>query len=171
MPRFKCKVCGVGFEVPQAALDKYPGWKPKYCREHSPNRKSAASKIVQAMSIPGVIAVVATVCVAVFATRNPWALVCVFIAAIPGLTWHAKDRAETGRALREVFPADENIDRLLGLEHHPIPGRQRMSYRMRGFKSDYGPFEYEHQVYYSVVGERIERLRILCSGFYRPEGE
>ncbi len=40
MPRFECQVCKVGFEVPQAALEKYPGWKPKYCREHSPKKKS-----------------------------------------------------------------------------------------------------------------------------------
>jgi ribonuclease HI len=30
--------------VPQPALDKYPGWRPKYCRDHSPNKKSGASK-------------------------------------------------------------------------------------------------------------------------------
>ncbi len=40
MPAFVCQTCGVGFEVARAALDKYPGWRPKYCREHSPNRKS-----------------------------------------------------------------------------------------------------------------------------------
>jgi len=39
MPKFRCQVCQATFDVPQAALDKYPGWKPKYCREHSPNKK------------------------------------------------------------------------------------------------------------------------------------
>ncbi len=39
MPRFECQTCGEAFAVPQAALDKYPGWTPKYCRPHSPARK------------------------------------------------------------------------------------------------------------------------------------
>jgi len=39
MPRFECEVCEVEFEVPQAALDKYPGWRPKYCRDHSPKKR------------------------------------------------------------------------------------------------------------------------------------
>jgi len=41
---FQCTVCGADFEIPQAALDKYPGWKPKYCREHSPRKKKPASR-------------------------------------------------------------------------------------------------------------------------------
>jgi len=40
---FQCSVCGATFDVPQTALDKYPGWKPKYCREHSPRKKRPAS--------------------------------------------------------------------------------------------------------------------------------
>jgi ribonuclease HI len=42
MPKFECSVCDQSFEVPQSALDKYPGWEPRYCREHSPNRKKTA---------------------------------------------------------------------------------------------------------------------------------
>ena len=44
MPKFTCTVCDVEFTVSQAALDKYPGWKPRYCREHSPSRKKPAKK-------------------------------------------------------------------------------------------------------------------------------
>lgn len=51
MPRFQCQVCDVEFDVPQAALDKYPDWQPKYCRKHSPNKKS--SKKVSSKSRPG----------------------------------------------------------------------------------------------------------------------
>jgi ribonuclease HI len=29
--------------VPQAALDRYPGWTPRYCREHSPQAKKKAA--------------------------------------------------------------------------------------------------------------------------------
>jgi ribonuclease HI len=35
MPQFKCLKCDVTFELPQETLDKYPGWAPKFCREHS----------------------------------------------------------------------------------------------------------------------------------------
>ena len=44
MPEFECSVCGESFDVPQTALDKYPGWSPRYCREHSPKRKKKAAK-------------------------------------------------------------------------------------------------------------------------------
>jgi len=43
--KFRCEVCAVRFEVPQAALDKYPGWRPKYCRDHSPHRGVAKKKV------------------------------------------------------------------------------------------------------------------------------
>jgi ribonuclease HI len=41
MPTFRCTVCSTAFDVTQSALDKYPGWSPKYCREHSPKKKPA----------------------------------------------------------------------------------------------------------------------------------
>jgi ribonuclease HI len=44
MPGFQCSVCGATFQVPQAAVDKYPGWQPKYCREHSPKAPASASR-------------------------------------------------------------------------------------------------------------------------------
>jgi ribonuclease HI len=31
MPSFSCQTCRKAFEIPQAALDKYPGWTPKIC--------------------------------------------------------------------------------------------------------------------------------------------
>ena len=43
MPSYQCQVCGTRFDVPQAALERYPGWRPKYCRDHSPNKKRAAT--------------------------------------------------------------------------------------------------------------------------------
>ena len=38
MPSFPCSVCGATFEISQTAIDKFPGWRPKYCREHSPKK-------------------------------------------------------------------------------------------------------------------------------------
>lgn len=42
MTSFECQVCKVSFSVPQASLDKYAGWTPKYCRDHSPAKKGKA---------------------------------------------------------------------------------------------------------------------------------
>ena len=44
MPPFQCTVCGAPFDVPQPAIDKYPGWQPKYCREHSPQTARQSSQ-------------------------------------------------------------------------------------------------------------------------------
>jgi len=44
MPQFICSVCSEPFSVAAAALEKFPGWEPKYCREHSPNKKGSAAK-------------------------------------------------------------------------------------------------------------------------------
>ncbi len=44
MPQFKCTVCDTSFDVPSAALEKFPGWEPKYCREHSPNKKASGAQ-------------------------------------------------------------------------------------------------------------------------------
>jgi len=43
MPSFQCSVCGATFELSQAWIDKYPGWRPKYCREHSQKKPARAS--------------------------------------------------------------------------------------------------------------------------------
>ena len=37
-------MCGARFAVPPAALERYPGWRPKYCRDHSPKKTSDSSK-------------------------------------------------------------------------------------------------------------------------------
>ena len=44
MAKFSCTVCSSEFVVPDQALEKYPGWKPKYCKEHSPKKASDPSK-------------------------------------------------------------------------------------------------------------------------------
>ena len=33
MPDFVCSTCGETFSLPQATLDRYPGWTPKQCRK------------------------------------------------------------------------------------------------------------------------------------------
>jgi len=54
MPSFQCSVCGADFEIPQAAIDKYPGWQPKYCREHSQKQtKTTQEKPARSTSAGG----------------------------------------------------------------------------------------------------------------------
>lgn len=35
MPEFTCATCGTSFTLAESILEKYPGWTPRYCREHS----------------------------------------------------------------------------------------------------------------------------------------
>jgi ribonuclease HI len=41
MPGFQCQTCGAAFDVAQSALDKYPGWTPRYCRAHAQKKSGA----------------------------------------------------------------------------------------------------------------------------------
>lgn len=52
MPPFTCQVCDEPFEVPEAALEKYPGWVPKYCRKHTPVKKKVVKKKAPAKRRP-----------------------------------------------------------------------------------------------------------------------
>ena len=38
MPSYTCATCGASFDVPQKALDKYPGWQPRQCRSCKPSK-------------------------------------------------------------------------------------------------------------------------------------
>ena len=92
----------------------------------------------------------------------------VFVAATPGNSWHTIGWPETEKALHELYPPGEKVSEIVSVNHHDLPGRCRISYRLRGHKLEYGPFEYEHQVYYNTEGNKINRLRVLCSGIYEP---
>ena len=39
MTAFTCRTCGAAFPIPPATLAKFRGWKPQFCREHSPSKK------------------------------------------------------------------------------------------------------------------------------------
>ncbi len=41
MTGFTCQTCGAAFDVPAATIAKYHGWTPRFCRAHSPKRKSS----------------------------------------------------------------------------------------------------------------------------------
>jgi ribonuclease HI len=36
MPTFTCVVCNATFDLPQATLERFPGWTPRHCRAHRP---------------------------------------------------------------------------------------------------------------------------------------
>ena len=92
----------------------------------------------------------------------------VFLAATQGDSWHANGWPETEKALHELYPPGEKVSEVVSVDHHDVPGRYRISYRLRGHKLEYGPFEYEQQVYYNTEDKKINRLRVLCSGIYQP---
>lgn len=53
MPRtFACRDCGASFTVPQAALDKYPGWTPRQCNDCRGAASSATAKKRREPGIP-----------------------------------------------------------------------------------------------------------------------
>jgi len=44
MPEFTCIKCGTAFHVHDKALEAYPNWTPKYCKEHSPKKGATSRK-------------------------------------------------------------------------------------------------------------------------------
>ena len=91
----------------------------------------------------------------------------IFIGATPSGSWHTTGWLETEKVLRKLFSAEENISEVVSIDHHDIPGRYRISYRLRGHTIEYGQFEYEQQVYYHTEGNKISRMGVLCSGLYK----
>lgn len=55
MPRFTCQACGEAFEVPQRSLDRYRGWKPRYCRAHSPKRTQRKPAVEENLTLAQVL--------------------------------------------------------------------------------------------------------------------
>lgn len=53
MPEFVCSSCQATFSVPQAALDRYPGWTPKVCRKCKDGRPEATSTSSGSSKTPG----------------------------------------------------------------------------------------------------------------------
>jgi hypothetical protein len=93
----------------------------------------------------------------------------VFLGATPGRCWHSIGWVETEQALHELFPSKEKISEVVTIDHHQVPGRYRISYRLRGYEANYGQFEYEQQAYYHTEDNKITRMRVLCSGLYKPQ--
>jgi len=43
MPEFKCIVCKTSFTLSDAVLERYPGWTPRYCRDHTGGKAKQTS--------------------------------------------------------------------------------------------------------------------------------
>jgi hypothetical protein len=89
-----------------------------------------------------------------------------FRGLTPGRFW------ETGSAQALVddillgawFEADDHIDSLESVELGSVADRARVSYRLRVSNPD-GVYLVEQQAYFGVGNDRINWLRILCSGY------
>ena len=93
----------------------------------------------------------------------------VFTAASPEDTWRGKGKAQTMEEIRSFFDPDEVISKIISFEYGELPDRSKLSYVLEGEEKSYGIFRYEHQVYFQVTDNRISQLRMLCSGFFKPQ--
>jgi hypothetical protein len=67
------------------------------------------------------------------------------------------------------FDADDHIDSLEDVQVDSVADRDRVSYRLRVINPD-GVFLVEQQAYFGVENDRINWLRIMCSGYRRIGG-
>ncbi|MFI7465177.1 hypothetical protein [Nonomuraea sp. NPDC049646] len=96
-----------------------------------------------------------------------------FRALTPGAHWDADDPGEVVDriVLGQSFGPGDDIERLLHVATGRVGDREHLAYRLQ-VRTGSVRYLVEHQVYYSVAGERIAWLRILCSGFRPvPDGE
>ena len=97
-----------------------------------------------------------------------------FRALTPKRFWEA-DSAEVlvdDIVLGTWFDANDHIEALEEVQTGSVADRDRVSYRLRIVNPD-GVFLVEQQAYFGVDDDRINWLRIMCSGFRaiddRPE--
>lgn len=92
-----------------------------------------------------------------------------FQALTPGRHWQATtpEQVVDDFILGHWFDAGDQIQGLLSVTTGRVSDRHHVAYRMRVRNAD-GEFLVEQQAYYTVDGERIDWMRVLCSG-YRPE--
>jgi hypothetical protein len=94
-----------------------------------------------------------------------------FKALTPRKFWEASsaDALVDEVILGAWFEPKDHIDSLDEVRTSSVADRDHVSYRLHLTNPD-GSFLVEQQAYFSVEGERIVYLRILCSG-YRPLDE
>jgi len=93
-----------------------------------------------------------------------------FQALTPRRHWQATEPSQVGDVILGTWfgPADD-IEAALAFSNSSLPGRERVSYRLRVRNAD-GVHVVEQQAYYNAGGGRISWLRILCSGYLPVPG-
>ena len=93
-----------------------------------------------------------------------------FQALTPGRHWQATspEKAVDDIILGVWFGEHDDIRQLRAVSTGQVADRERVSYRL-AVRRDGTEYVVEQQAYYSADGERINWIRMLCSG-YRPEG-
>jgi hypothetical protein len=91
-----------------------------------------------------------------------------FRALTPQRYWEATSATEVVDQiiLGQWFDSGDHIQELCSVTAANVSDRHHVAYRMRVRNAD-GEFYVEQQAYFRVKGDRIDWLRILCSG-YRP---
>lgn len=93
-----------------------------------------------------------------------------FQALTPRKHWQADQPGQVEDfILGAWFDDGDDIEGVLALSNSRLPGRERVSYRLRVRNAD-GVHVVEQQAYYNAEGGRISWLRILCSGYLPAEG-
>lgn len=91
-----------------------------------------------------------------------------FRAVTPGKFWEtsAPDELVNDFILGHWFEPTDTIEGIERIETGSVVGVQRVGYAFRVSNSE-GPFLVEQQAYFKTSEDRIEYLRIVCSG-YQP---
>ena len=94
-----------------------------------------------------------------------------FRAMTPGRFWEAGSAAEVVNDVifGHWFEPADRIDAVDAIECDVVADRRRVGYRFR-VTNGAGTFLVEQQAYFDVARDRIDWLRIMCSGYRRvPE--
>jgi hypothetical protein len=90
-----------------------------------------------------------------------------FRALTPSRAWEAQNAdAVISDVLSVWFSPQRQIETLTAIREDSLADRQLVGYRCT-VRTAEGPFIFEQQAYYSTREERIDWMRVLCSGL-RP---
>jgi hypothetical protein len=93
-----------------------------------------------------------------------------FRGLTPGRYWEANSATEVVEGiLKQWFEPSDEIYEVLSVANDRVVDRQRVVYRARIRNPD-GDFVCEQTAYYDTEGERITKVRVLCSGFVPAAG-
>ena len=92
-----------------------------------------------------------------------------FRGMTPSIFWEAASAGEVvGKILPLWFEESDRIDRLLSIETDQVGDAQRVGYRFAVSNAD-GEFIVDQQAYYKTTDGAITWMRVLCSGWRRPQ--